>query len=102
MAAVAFNFTTINSGVMRARLRRAMFPHFVLKGERPREKRLSGTPRWRGWHHAMGETTVSSDAGLLLPRELDERLGLSAQIEQHLTDPPRGTRPPLSAAGPPP
>jgi Transposase DDE domain group 1 len=31
--------------------------------------------------------TVTSDAGLLLPRELDERLGLSALIEQHLTDP---------------
>jgi len=30
--------------------------------------------------------TVTSDAGLLLPRELDERLGLSALIEQHLTD----------------
>ena len=26
--------------------------------------------------------TVSSDAGLLLPRELDERLGLSALIER--------------------
>ena len=32
-------------------------------------------------------TTVTSDAGLLLPRELDERLGLSALIERHLTDP---------------
>jgi hypothetical protein len=31
--------------------------------------------------------TVTSDAGLLLPRELDERLGLSALIERHLTDP---------------
>ena len=34
--------------------------------------------------------TVSSDAGLLLPRELDERLGLSAMIERHLTDPRTG------------
>ncbi len=34
--------------------------------------------------------TVTSDAGLLLPRELDERLGLSALIEQHLTDPRTG------------
>jgi Transposase DDE domain group 1 len=33
---------------------------------------------------------VTSDAGLLLPRELDERLGLSALIEQHLTDPRTG------------
>jgi Transposase DDE domain group 1 len=34
--------------------------------------------------------TVTSDAGVLLPRELDERLGLSALIEQHLTDPRTG------------
>lgn len=31
--------------------------------------------------------TVTSDAGLLWPRELDERLSLSALIERHLTDP---------------
>ena len=30
--------------------------------------------------------TVTSDAGLLLPRELDEHLGLGALIERHLTD----------------
>jgi Transposase DDE domain group 1 len=30
--------------------------------------------------------TVTSDAGLLLPRELDERLGLSALIDRHLSD----------------
>src|SRR5215472_6675090 len=72
--------------------------------------RLSGAPRWRGGHHPMGDTksgpvrlsfnpqlrvefhgaTVTSDAGLLLPRELDERLGLSALIERHLTDPRTG------------
>jgi hypothetical protein len=34
--------------------------------------------------------TLTPDAGLLLPRELDERLGLSALIEQHLTDPRTG------------
>ena len=32
-------------------------------------------------------STVTSDAGLLLPRELDEQLGLGALIERHLTDP---------------
>jgi hypothetical protein len=34
--------------------------------------------------------TVTSDAGLLLPRELDERLGLNALIERHLIDPRTG------------
>ena len=34
--------------------------------------------------------TVTSDAGLLLPREWDERLGLSTLIERHLTDPRTG------------
>ncbi|SRR5258708_24942616 len=34
--------------------------------------------------------TVTSDAGLLLPRELDEHLGLSALIERHLSDPRTG------------
>src|SRR3989441_9759190 len=34
--------------------------------------------------------TVTSDAGLLLPRELDEHLGLGALIERHLTDPRSG------------
>src|SRR6266699_80914 len=34
--------------------------------------------------------TVTSDAGLLLPRELDESLGLSALIERHLSDPRTG------------
>jgi len=29
--------------------------------------------------------TVTSDAGLLLPRELDERLGLSTLIDRYLT-----------------
>src|SRR5881409_1634628 len=34
--------------------------------------------------------TVTSDAGLLLPRELDRRLGVDALIERHLTDPRTG------------
>jgi len=34
--------------------------------------------------------TVTSDAGLLLPRELDEHLGLSTLIERHLADPRTG------------
>ena len=34
--------------------------------------------------------TVTSDAGLLLQRELDKRLGLDALIERHLTDPRTG------------
>ena len=34
--------------------------------------------------------TVTSDAGLLLPRELDRRLGLDALIERYLTDPRTG------------
>jgi hypothetical protein len=33
---------------------------------------------------------VTSDAGLLLLRELDEHFGLSALIERHLTDPRTG------------
>jgi len=39
--------------------------------------------------------TVTSDAGLLLPRELDERLGLDRLIERHLADP----RPPPDRPG---
>ena len=33
---------------------------------------------------------MTADAGLLRPRELDERLGLSALIERHLVDPRTG------------
>ena len=45
--------------------------------------------------------TVTSDAGLLLPRELDEQLGLGALIERHLTDPCTGRNRqfPLGCAG---
>src|SRR5437773_6579309 len=49
--------------------------------------RLSFNPQLRVEFHGA---TVTSDAGLLLPRELDERLGLSALIERHLTDPRTG------------
>src|SRR5260370_9921395 len=71
---------------------------------------LSAAPRWSGGHHPVGDAeigpirlqfkpelrvglrgaTVTSDAGLLLPRELDKRLGLDALIERHLTDPRTG------------
>ena len=49
--------------------------------------RLSFNPRLRV---EFCGATVTSDAGLLLPRELDERLGLNALIERHLTDPRTG------------
>jgi len=35
-------------------------------------------------------STVTSDAGLLLPRELDAHLGLSARIDRHVSDPRTG------------
>src|SRR5437867_3244981 len=49
--------------------------------------RLSSNPQLRVEFRGA---TVTSDAGLLLPRELDERLGLSALIEHHLSDPRTG------------
>src|SRR5437016_210208 len=69
--------------------------------------RVPGVPRRCGGHHPVGDAecgpirlsfdpqlrvefrgaTVTSDAGLLLPRELDKRLGLDALIARHLTDP---------------
>src|SRR5258705_2482610 len=72
--------------------------------------RLSAAPCWSGGHHPVGDATsgptrlsfnpqlrvesrgarVTSDAGLLLPRELDKRLGLDALIERHLTHPRTG------------
>jgi Transposase DDE domain group 1 len=42
--------------------------------------------------------TVTSDAGLLLPRELDERLGLRALIERYLSDPRTGRNAQFSLA----
>src|SRR5262249_4628069 len=93
-------------------------PHFrfdprtdqAIVASHQQEMRLSGAPRWRGGHHPMGDAksapvrlwfnpqlrvefhgaTVTPDAGLLLPRELDERLGLSTLIERHLADPRSG------------
>ena len=41
---------------------------------------------------------VTSDGGLLLVRELDERLGLSALIAEHITDDRRGTNTQLPLA----
>src|SRR5262245_13647401 len=72
--------------------------------------RASGVPRGCGGHHPVGDAasdpirlsfnpqlriefrgaTVTSDAGLLLSRELDERLGVGALIDRHLTDPRTG------------
>jgi Transposase DDE domain group 1 len=49
--------------------------------------RLSFNPQLRVEFH---RATVTSDAGLLLPREQDERLGLDALIERHRTDPRTG------------
>lgn len=39
---------------------------------------------------ALQGSPVTSDGGLILVRELDERLGFGELIEQHLTDPRRG------------
>src|SRR5216684_4243391 len=49
--------------------------------------RLSFNPKLRVEFHGA---TVTSDAGLLLPRELDEHLGLSALIDRYLSDPRTG------------
>src|SRR2546425_10602523 len=82
----------------------------VIIAQRPQEMRVPGVPRWCGGHHPVGDATsspirlsfnsqlrvefrgatVTSDAGLLLPRELDERLSLNALIKRHLTDPRTG------------
>jgi hypothetical protein len=49
--------------------------------------RLSFNPQLRVEFHGA---TVTSDAGLLLPRELDDHLGLSALIDRYLSDPRTG------------
>ena len=52
-----------------------------------RPVRLSFNPQLRVEFRGA---TVTSDAGLLLPRELDDQLGLDALIEHHLSDPRTG------------
>ena len=47
---------------------------------------------------AFQGSRVTSDGGLILVRELDERLGLGELIEQHLTDSRRGKNTPLALA----
>src|ERR1700730_3113774 len=74
---------------------------------------------WRGGGEAVGETQyrsfqlsfnsslkvdfqgagVTSDGGLILVRELDERLGLSVLIERHLSDSRRGKNVQLPLSG---
>jgi hypothetical protein len=49
--------------------------------------RPSFNPQLRVEFHGA---TVTSDAGLLLARELDKRVGLDALIERHLSDPRTG------------
>lgn len=44
---------------------------------------------------------VTSDGGLILVRELDERLGFSELTEQHLTDSRRGKNTQLGGVVPP-
>jgi hypothetical protein len=51
--------------------------------------RLSFNSQLRGEFYGA---TVTSDAGLFLPRALDERLGLDALIERYLSDPRTGFR----------
>ena len=58
--------------------------------------RLSFNPQLRVEFRGAKVTSVG---GLLLPRELDERLGLSALIERHLTDPRTGRNRQFPLAG---
>jgi len=43
---------------------------------------------------------VTSDGGLILVRELDERLGLNELVDQHLSDSRRGKNNPIAFGGP--
>ena len=58
--------------------------------------RLSFNPQLRVEFYGA---TVTSDAALLLPRELDEHLGLSVLIDRHLTDPRTGRNSQFPPAG---
>lgn len=60
--------------------------------------RLSFNPQLRV---ELRGQTVTSDAGLLLPRELDEQLGLSVLFDRHLTDPRTGRNHPFSLSDSP-
>jgi len=59
--------------------------------------RLSFNPQLRV---ELRGSTVTSDAGLLLPRELDQHLGLSALIDRHLSDPRTGRNSPAGSRSP--
>ena len=101
---MSFEFSeTARVFVRMFRAAEALTPHFRLENgtdqpiiaQRPLKMRVPGLPRWCGGHHPVGDTksgpicltfnpqlrvefrgaSVTSDAGLLLPRELDKRLG---------------------------
>ena len=50
---------------------------------------------------AFHGSRVTSDAGLILVRELDERLGLETLIAEHLSDSRQGLNTQFSLASPP-
>ncbi len=57
---------------------------------------LPGWPKWKFWFNGLLKVDfqgshVTSDGGLLLVRELDERLGLGKLINEHLSDSRQGT-----------
>ena len=64
---------------------RAVLPVLVISGCTP-----TARARLAGLSLATLRSGRDRGCGLLLPRELDERLGLSALIERHLTDPRTG------------
>ena len=50
---------------------------------------------------AFQGSRITSDAGLILVRELDERLGLATLIAEHLSDWPKGLEHPVQPGGSP-